>query len=417
MNQINAKGLLGLAAVAVVAVIAAIFVASARQPENDPTPTAAFAMPELRGHINDVKGITLTGAEDKPLVTLIHGENGWTVKEKGGYSADTGKLRELLLKMAEAGLLEPKTESDKRYPELGVEDVTAKDAKGILVDLDGLQKPARLIVGKVSAQGNGTFVRHPGNKQSWLAKGTLRIERDPAQWLDQALTDIPSERIAEIVLTKSDGKPLRLFKADPDDETFTVADLPSGREIEDHATLGGLASTLAGLTLADVLPEASAQAPAKDQLIKARYTTFDGVTLDVQAWKQDGKHLARFSAALNQAVAEARIQAEQAKAKADHEAGRKQDAEENAQESAESGAEIPESAAPAVTDPAKDRQQRLDALNQEVEKLNQRFRNWTFVVPEFKYANMDKSLEDVLKPSTKTETAHSKPQAGKSGKH
>lgn len=260
-------------------------------------------------------------------------------------------------------------------------------------------------------------MRHPGNKQSWLAKGTLRIERDPAQWLDQALTDIPSERIAEIVLTKSDGKPLRLFKADPDDETFTVADLPSGREIEDHATLGGLASTLAGLTLADVLPEASAQAPAKDQLIKARYTTFDGVTLDVQAWKQDGKHLARFSAALNQAVAEARIQAEQAKAKADHEAGRKQDAEENAQESAESGAEIPESAALAVTDPAKDRQQRLDALNQEVEKLNQRFRNWTFVVPEFKYANMDKSLEDVLKPSTKTETAHSKPQAGKSGKH
>lgn len=415
MNHVYTKGLLGLAALAVVAVIAAIVVASNRQPARESIPASSEALPELREHINDVTGVTLIAAEEKPVVTLVRGNQGWTVKEKGDFPANTGKLRELLLKMAGAELLEPKTENAERYPELGVEDVNTQGAKGVLVSLDGLGKPARLIVGNVSGQGNGTFVRRPEDKQSWLAKGVLRIERDPAQWLDKALADIPADRIAEIVLTRPGGKTLRLYKTASSDKEYKVADIPSGRELKDESAVNGLASTLTGLNLVDVLPDGSSPPPGQDQIVKARYRTFDGLTVDVQTWKQDDKRLARFSAALDSATADAHIQAEQAKAKADYDAKNKE-AKDAAQENTAEGANTPGPAPLAVADPAKDREQRLDALNSEVETLNHRFAHWSFIIPEYKYANMDKSLEDVLNPVAEKNGPAKEKQAKKSAK-
>lgn len=168
--------------------------------------------------------------------------------------------------------------------------------------------------------------------------------------------------------------------------------------------------------MTDVLPEKSSPLPGENRLVKARYRTFDGLTVDVQAWKQDDKHLARLSAALDRAVADARIQAEQSKPKADYEAGQRQDAKDTAQGNAKNGAKTAESAPLAVTDPAKDRQERLDALSREVETLNRCFGGWRFVIPDYKYANMDKSLEDVLKPAAEKKGTGVKAQAGKPGK-
>jgi len=70
----------------------------------------------------------------------------------------------------------------------------------------------------------------------------------------------------------------------------------------------------------------------------------------------------------------------------------------------------------AVVDPAQDRQQRLNALNQEVEKLNQRLVGWSFVIPDYKYSNMGKSLENVLKPAAEKKVAGARRQARTSGK-
>jgi hypothetical protein len=231
MNHINPKVVLGLGAAAALASIAAMVASSGRQPVDESAQPAAYALPALRGRINDVRAVTLTAAEDKPAVTLVRESKGWTVQEKGGYPADTGKLRELLLQLADASLLEPKTGSEQRYAELGVEDVKARDAKGIRVSLEeGSGKPEQLIVGNLSPQGKGTFVRRPEDRQSWLAKGSLSIERDPARWLDTALADIPAARIAEIVLTRPDGKTVRLFKTQPGDAAYKVDGLPAGRE-------------------------------------------------------------------------------------------------------------------------------------------------------------------------------------------
>lgn len=393
MNHLNSKVVLGLGAAAVAALIAAGVVSSLRKPVSETAQAergqAGYALPDLRAHVNDVKAITLTTAEEKTAVHLTRTEQGWTVLEKSGYPADTGKLRELLLQLADAHLLEQKTSSAARYAELGVEDVKNKEARGVLLSLEGIgAKPARLIVGNVSAKGNGTFVRRPEEPASWLAKGRLTVERDPAQWLDQSLTDIDAGKIAEIILTKPDGKSLRVYKDQPGDAGFKLADLPKGREAAEASTLGALASTLSGLSLSDVLPAQGGPAPEGNPL-QARYRTFDGLTVEARGWVKDGKHYARFTASLDQARAEAFIQAEQARAKAEHEARQK--------EAGGDAAKVP--AAPlAVSDAGKDRQQRLDGLNRSLGELQRRFGGWVFVIPEYKYADMDKGLEDLLKP-------------------
>jgi hypothetical protein len=51
-----------------------------------------------------------------------------------------------------------------------------------------------------------------------------------------------------------------------------------------------------------------------------------------------------------------------------------------------------------MEDPAKDREMRRAALDKEVVDLNARFSGWTFVLPSYKYANMNKSMSDLLKP-------------------
>ena len=48
--------------------------------------------------------------------------------EKGGYPADTGKVRKLLIGIAQSTMLEQKTSNAERYGELGVADPTAAPA-------------------------------------------------------------------------------------------------------------------------------------------------------------------------------------------------------------------------------------------------------------------------------------------------
>ncbi len=395
MSHVNAKALLVLGTAAVVAAAAAFGLSARRKPATEAGQPSGYALPDLRSHLNDVTKVTLTVAGDKLAVTLVREDKGWVVKEKGGFPADTVKLRELLIKLADASRVEAKTANEQRYPELGIEAVTSKDAKGVQIGLDGLPEPARLIVGKVNGEANGTFVRSPGDKQSWLVKGSLAVDRDPIDWLEKTLADIASDRVAEIDLTRPGARRLHLFKAKPSDAAFVVADLPKDRELAPGADLNGLASTLSALTLSDVSPDQALPPPDKGEgtHLKARYRTFDEVTVTIDAWKQNGRHFARLAATLDTSRAESHIQSAQAQAKADYEAAQKPTGSGADQAKVQS----PPSP-PAVADPTKDRQQRLDELNREVGGLSQRFNGWTFIIPEQSYAKLDTSLESLLKP-------------------
>ena len=417
----NAKTLYALIAAAAIALAAAIWINTANQPTNEESERTDSAanrslLPGLSDQLNDIDAITLTGAGGKVLTTLKRSADGWRIGEKSNYLADLAKLREFLLKLADATLIEAKTSNPKRYVDLGVDDIADKDAKGILVTLGGLKQPVKLIIGLYNgAGGGGTFVRRDGEAQSWLAKGNLLVEKDPAGWLKHDLVDIDSARIKEVVLTGLDGKILRVNKDQSADNSFKVADVPKGRELASDFVANSLGSGLSNLRADDVA--AAKDAPAPEKVYKAHYLGFGGLVVDVTAWDAAGKNQVQLVAANDSAQLDANISAEQAKAKAAYEtavaAAKVKVVEAKGDEAAMSKAEADVARPAALVDPAKDRAERAGAAAKVVEDLNRTFAGWTFTVPSYAFTNFSKRMDDLLKPSEQKPAPGAKPSGSK----
>jgi len=387
------KTLYILIGVALIALIAVFAMNRASAPKVDVADRAQPVVPGLKEHLNDVTGLTFVGAGDKTLVTLRREKDGWVVAENSNYPVDLTKLREYLLKLSQATVIEEKTSNPKRYAELGVDDVKDASAAGVRLDIAGLAQPTKLIVGNFNgAGGGGTFVRRDGDAQSWLANGNLTVAKNVADWEKRDLADIAANRISSVTLTSADGKTWKAFKQQAGDANLQVADVPQGREVSSDYAANSVSTVLSNLRADDAMPAKDAAAP--DKTAKVHYVMFDGVTVDAMTWQKDNKDFAQFAASLDTAAANAEIDRAQTKAKADFEAiAAAKPANEKA---ATAQAEAPKPLA--VTDPAKDRQQKLDALNAEVAALKKTFDGWTFVLPTYKYTDMTKTLDDTLKP-------------------
>ncbi|MDR3385667.1 MAG: DUF4340 domain-containing protein [Rudaea sp.] len=425
----NAKTLYVLVAVAALALGTAVAINFANRPESEVADQAKPLLAQLHGHVNDVSAITLIGADNKVLATLQRGSDGWSVAEKSGYPADLAKIREFLLKLDAATVVEQKTSNPKLYAELGVSDVKDKDAKGILVEIAGLAQPLRLIVGNYNgAGGGGTFVRHDGDAQSLLVKGNLSVDKNIADWEKRDLTDIAASRLQSVTLTSPDGNVLKASKEQSGDANFKIADVPKGRETSSEFAANALGSTLAGLKADDVFP--AKDASPGPRVYKARYAAFDGLVIDVAGWEKDGKDYAQLAAKLDSVQADANVASAQTRAKADYEAAvlaankkladEKSTTDKQAEANATAASEVAKPLA--VSDAARDRQDRLEALNREVESLNKSFSGWTFVLPSFKFADITKTMDDMLKPLEQKKpdaksagNANGKPVAAKPG--
>jgi hypothetical protein len=393
----NQKTLIGLAIAALIAIVAAVVLNQRSQPRSEGGEQTVYLAPALRDHVNDIAKVIVTGADNKTVATLIRGAGGWTLTEKGGYAVDTGKLREFLLKLADAKLLEQKTSNKDKYAALGVEDIAAKDAKGLQVELDGPAQPLKVIVGNANQRGGGTFVRRVGEAQSWLASVTLNAPKDAAEWLKKDLADIAANRIEAVTISRADGKNVRIYKDAAGDANYKLADIPKGREAGSEFSTNGLAAALSGLRFDDVVPAKDTAPDA--QPLKARYATFDGLIVDLAGWENGGKDYAQFKAAFDAAQADKGIAAAQARAKADFDvATAAAEAAKTSKDPQEKDAADAPIKPLSVSDPAKDRENRLAALNQEVADLNARFDGWTYVLPPYKYAAVNKSIDDLLKP-------------------
>jgi hypothetical protein len=421
----NNRTLIGIGIAALIALVAAFVIHDTREPTRSDTGDIAseWLLPELHGHVNDVTRLVLSGAEGKPIATIERADaGGWAIANKGGYAADVGKLRKFLIELGDAKRVEQKTANSARYADLEVGDTAAKDAKGVLVEVEGLAKPVKLVIGKSDPHGRGTYVRRAEEAQSWLASGSFAPDRETANWLRRDIFDLAASRIADVTIEKGDGAPVHLAKDAEGDANFRLADVPKGREAGADYTLNAPASMLSGLRFDDVAPAASA-APGDDP-IKARFTAFDGLVLDVVAWQDGDEHKARLSASVDDERAAQHIAAQQARAKADYEAkvaaasheddasadaasteGTRDTADAaNADDGEPAGTPPPgdttaaPSPPPAVSDPDKDRADRRATLDKEVADINARVAGWTFVLPAYKYDAIDKGRDDFLKP-------------------
>lgn len=383
----------------------AFWVNTSREPQVSLEAGGAPLVAGMKASINAVTRLRVVAAGDKTLVTLDKAESGWTVAERDGYPADIDKVREYLLRLADSTLLEAKTSTEALYVKLGVENVGAEAAKGVRVEIDGLKTPLKLIVGNFNGQGgSGTFVRRNDETQSWLAKGTLTPEKLAANWLQKALIDIPSSRIQRVQIDVA-GEQLVALKATPVDANFQIENVPKGRELNSAFEGNGLAAVLSGLRFEDVKKALADEVSEANASVKVRYQTFDGLLVTALARNVDDKNWVRFAAAIDPAIAEANITQLQEQARMDYEAAKKAQAETAANQSAAQNKETVEVPPPpseplAMSDPTKDRAERLQKLEQEVSDLNARFNGWLYTLSPFTYSSMSRKVEDLLKPES-----------------
>lgn len=273
----------GALLVAALVVIALGLWLSSRKIEDAQTGAGAPVVKGLQAQMNDVTEVRISRG-DGTRVTLRKRPNDWAVVERE-FTADSGKVRKLLIDLAALAVVETKTSDPAKYAQLGVEDVTTPTAGGTRIELVTPEKVHGVIVGKTSGMKSG-YVRATDATQSVLATPPISADADPKRWLDSTIVDIPESRIREIEVIPGSGPAYRITRENKEQVDFTVPNLPKGRELTGPGAANATASDLTMLTLTDVRrapePPDTSQPPQR-----AIFRTFDGLELLIEG-RADG---------------------------------------------------------------------------------------------------------------------------------
>lgn len=353
----NSKILIVLAALTAVAGVAAIGV-SMRGPETDQVSSGGEKLfPTLADKVNDVRSLTI--ARKDGAVTLTRTDQDWTLADKANYPADFGKVRKLLVELAELRTLEAKTKTPGLYASLEVEDLATADAKSTQITLKDASGGAvvDLLVGKQrygrsGAAGDGVYVRKVGDAQAWQARGRITLERDALAWLDRAIADVSRERVHQVIVTQPDGAKLAVRREKPDDKDFAIVDKPADRKVKSEYEVNGVGGVLEKLELDDVRP--AKEIEFADGTPAVELVTFDGLTVRVHLVTKDDQAWVRLNASFEAPAEPAKPEGATAKLKS------------------------------------------ADDVQKEAAQLNTRTANWAYRMPAYKAEAMRRKLNDLL---------------------
>jgi len=269
-----------------IAALGAAILAPGRNQGYQPAAGAGERMfPKLLERANDVAAVVIehTGGQ----ITLIKNDLGWTMQERGGYTARQVRVQRTILGMAQMTLREPKTRLKEKFAKLELQDITAEGAKSKSIKLfdDGGAVVAELIVGKRRATLAGTttggvYIRKPGTDQTWLAASTTDVSDDRNNWLERKITNIDAKQIKTIIIRHPDGEAISISKPSATVKNFNLDDIPPGKKLISQADLDSTAGALSGFQLDDVrkldAPFDAATTVAAD------FTTFDGLSINAR---------------------------------------------------------------------------------------------------------------------------------------
>lgn len=386
----TAKRLLVLVVLAI-ALLGGVLWYSGRQAPVRHDAAAGPLLPGLEARLNTLEEVRVVGAGDVVLATLRRDGEAWRVVERDGWPADTGKLRGLLLRFAQARRLEPKTALPERYAQLGVEDVSQSGAGGVRLELHGGGEPLAVIVGRNNPQGRGSFVRLPEQAQSWLADADLAVEKDPARWLARDLLDIAARRIVAVEVRPERGPAFRIERRDGDATGFTLAQIPRGQRLVSDYAPEATAGLFDNLQFDDVR---RFDGDWGEPTLAADFLREDGLRIGLRAWDRDARLWVVLEPMLDATLARAFLEAEVEKDRRALEAAEKPAA----------GDEGEAAAAPTLDETAKDAlrkdaETRFAELSAEVEALRDKVDGWAFALPNFKAANLRRDRDAYLAPA------------------
>ncbi|MBO0763640.1 MAG: DUF4340 domain-containing protein [Hyphomicrobiaceae bacterium] len=217
------KSFVVLAAAAVFSAVLAIVVFASGNPWGGAAAGGEKLIPSLADTIRNVTGLEVRRGDETALLERSP-DGRWSLKSRGGYPVDVAKVRTLLVGLGQAELVEPKTSKADRYAALELEDPAQKGAKSRLVRLLGADGTAisQVVLGKRRAaaygsnQTGGTYVRRPGNPQTWLTNVELDAPMATKDWVKPVVLSLDSAKINAVSIEIAGEQPLKIERSTPE---------------------------------------------------------------------------------------------------------------------------------------------------------------------------------------------------------
>lgn len=196
---------------------------------------------------------------DKSILIEKKGED-WFLKDRGGYPANPERMRPLLLRLANAQIVDPKTKNPERHKLLELEDPSLKDAKSRLVRVADAQNRALvdIIVGKRSPEqigaGKGTtFVRRPNQNETWLVNAELDPVPLVPYWVDATMFETHVGKAQGVTVEIPGEKPVEVGKAQEGKvATWAVTNVPEGMKLKYEFAADDMLNAFSRMELEDV---------------------------------------------------------------------------------------------------------------------------------------------------------------------
>ncbi|RMH14813.1 MAG: DUF4340 domain-containing protein [Planctomycetota bacterium] len=289
----NARAVLVLLLVTGVLAVAAALVYTRSNPGSTSSARDRF-LPDLMDRINEVAQVEIVDASRR--THIVREDDRWVLPEKTGIAALDNKVRPLLIKLAEAEIVEPKTSNPDLYERIGVEDVGEASTSTQLTcsDADG-NTIASVILGNSERRGTTQlrYARRVGQPQSYLIDFSGDASSDPLNWIDKTLVKVDGSRVQSVMITHPTGEEMGLSKATPEQEHFDVAPIPEGRELRSPGVADPISRALTQLNFEDVRPSTGTSEGIETVVV---YQTFDGLVITLRIADEAGEKWAILTA-------------------------------------------------------------------------------------------------------------------------
>jgi len=318
-------------------------------------------LPAIAQQINKVNKVEVISAGNNTVATLVKTGDGWQFEQMGAYQANWVRLQALLAGLAQARVVEPKTDKPEYYARLGVEDIETAVAGSVLVRISIGDQSTGILVGHQASGRPGQYVRLQGVAASALVDRKFDVSTEPLDWAEASIIDINASEVAEVEIIHPQGERLLVTRISADQIDFDFVGLPQDREINSSWAVNSLGSVFSMLDMETVQ---TADSVDWTEAVRMRMLMFSGVEILADMIAGGDGFLLRLSAGHPAA------DVVKSRAGADDDSIEQQAIEKRA------AIEVAET----------------------VEKINRRVSGWAYGISEQKYAAMSKKPEDLLKP-------------------
>lgn len=318
-------------------------------------------LPDISGQINDVNRVEIISAGNNKVATLLKAGDEWQFEQMGGYQANWAKLQALLAGLAQAKVVETKTDKAEYYARLGVEDIDDADAGSVLVKIGIGDQSTGILIGHQASNRPGQYVRLQGEAASVLVDRSLNVPTVSLDWAELTIIDINASEVAEVEIIHPQGERLLVTRISADQIDFDLVGLPQGREINNSWSVNSLGSVLSMLDMETVQAADSAD---WNNAVKMRLLMFSGVEIMADMTANGDQYLLRLHASHPAANVVNQL---------------------------------------AETDMASNEQQGIEKqasvdVAETVEKINRKVAGWAYGISKQKYDAMVTRPDDLLKP-------------------